>query len=74
MELGAVIAEIEQAKEVAIDTEGDGLDPLSCNLVGISLCTNTNVAYYIPLAHTTGEAQLPYAYVKSALQPLLQDP
>lgn len=71
LELAAVIAEIEIAKEVALDTEGDGLDPLSCNLVGISLCTSEEKAYYIPFGHTTGESQLPYAYVQSMLQPIL---
>ncbi len=74
IELGAVIAEIEAAREVAIDTESDGLDTFACNLVGISLCTNENVAYYIPFAHTTGEIQLPYEYVKSALEPVFADP
>lgn len=73
LELGAVVAEIEAAQRVAIDTEGDGIDPLTCNLVGISLCTNEQVAYYIPFGHVTGEPQLPYEYVKSALASVLTD-
>ncbi len=74
LELAAVVAEIEKAGEVAVDTEGDGLDPLSCNLVGISLCADEKAAYYIPFAHTTGEVQLSYDYVKAMLTPVLTDP
>ncbi len=55
---------------MAIDTESDGLDPQQCNLVGISLCTSTQVAYYIPFGHQTGEPQLAYAYVQEMLAPL----
>jgi len=67
---------------VAIDTETDGLDAVSCRLVGISLATCPGHACYIPLAHGIGEglalagdvpSQLAEADVLARLKPLLQD-
>ena len=67
---------------VAIDTETDGLDAVSCRLVGISLATRPGHACYIPLAHGFGEglaladdvpSQLSEADVLARLKPLLQD-
>ena len=67
---------------VAIDTETDGLDAVSCRLVGISLATRPGHACYIPLAHGIGEglaladdvpSQLAEADVLARLKPLLQD-
>ena len=67
---------------VAIDTETDGLDAVSCRLVGISLATRPGHACYIPLAHGIGEglaladdvpSQLAEADVLGRLKPLLQD-
>ncbi len=67
---------------VAIDTETDGLDAVSCRLVGISLATRPGHACYIPLAHGIGEglaladdvpSQLSEADVLARLKPLLQD-
>ena len=67
---------------VAIDTETDGLDAVSCRLVGVSLATRPGHACYIPLAHGIGEGlaladdvpqQLAEADVLARLKPLLQD-
>ena len=67
---------------VAIDTETDGLDAVSCRLVGVSLATRPGHACYIPLAHGIGEGlaladdvpqQLAEADVSARLKPLLQD-
>ena len=67
---------------VAIDTETDGLDAVSCRLVGISLATRPGHACYIPLAHGIGEglaladdvpSQLAEADVLARLKPLLQN-
>ena len=51
------IAEATTAGVVAIDTETTALDPRRCNLVGVSLATRPGQACYIPVLHTTGEAQ-----------------
>ncbi|MBF0324730.1 MAG: DNA polymerase I [Alphaproteobacteria bacterium] len=74
---------------VALDTETTGLDPLSAELVGVSLAVAPGRACYIPVKHTTGEAQgslllgdagapkapdiLPRAHTLAALAPLLAD-
>lgn len=70
IELMGLVAELEQKKEFAIDTETDGLSPLTCNLVGISLCTQEGMAYYIPCGHNTNEKQLSLAEIKDALNPV----
>ena len=67
---------------VAIDTETDGLDAVSCRLVGVSLATRPGHACYIPLAHGICEGlaladdvpqQLAETDVLARLKPLLQD-
>ena len=57
--LDAWIADAFKAGVVAIDTETTSLDPMSCDLVGISLALETGRACYIPLGHrTSGESDL----------------
>jgi DNA polymerase-1 len=60
---------------VAFDTETDGLDPQQCHLVGVSLCVAIGRACYIPIAHAYAgaPAQLPWATVRDALKPILED-
>ncbi len=43
--------ELEKAEILVVDTETTSVNALRCGLVGISLCTNTDTAFYIPLAH-----------------------
>ena len=38
---------------VAFDTETTSLDPMNCELCGVSLALSPNEACYIPLAHKT---------------------
>ena len=70
---------------IVIDTETNSLDPLQANLVGISLCTQTGLACYIPVGHQTAQQdllnreltkvnQLPLNEVIAALKPMLEDP
>jgi DNA polymerase-1 len=68
---------------VAIDTETTSLDPMQCDLVGISLALAPGKACYIPVDHRKsdgldfgGEAirQLPKETVLKAMRPLLEDP
>ncbi len=65
---------LERADEFALDTETTSLDPLRADLVGISLAVEPGEGYYIPLGHTTGEAQLPWALVRERLQSYLNHP
>ncbi len=50
--LDDVLSEIRQAEHVSLDTETTSTDPLSAELVGISICTALDKAYYLPLAHS----------------------
>ena len=64
---------------VAVDTETDMLDCVSCQLVGVSLATGPNKACYIPVGHGGRDMfaekpeQLPLATVLGKLKPLLED-
>lgn len=77
--LDALLARLKAAKLLVLDTETTSLDPLTADLVGISLCHDTENAYYIPLGHKTAdgrrqEGQLPQKLVFSRLLPLFNDP
>ena len=74
------LADIAATGQVAIDTETNGRDCVTANLVGISLATRPNRACYIPLEHGGGDMfderppQLPAELVLERLKPLLEDP
>lgn len=46
-----LLIELKKADKIAIDTETTGLDPIRAELVGISLCYDTEKAFYLPLKH-----------------------
>lgn len=59
--------------EFAFDVETDSLDPLSANLVGISIAMDSDSGYYIPIRH--GESpNITEKRVLETLKPLLEDP
>lgn len=69
---------------VAVDTETTGLNDMTADLVGISLCVTAGYACYIPLAHVTGEGdllgaaeraegQMELEQAVAMLKPMLQD-
>jgi DNA polymerase-1 len=62
------------AGRFALDTETTSLDALKAALVGLSFCADETTAWYVPVAHTTGEKQLPWGTVREALAPLIEDP
>lgn len=70
--LDACIQEIKTAKIFALDTETDGLHPLSSALVGFSVCCKPGHAWYIPLIHAH-ELVLPTPDVWVQFKPLLED-
>lgn len=84
--LDQVIAAATEAGVVALDTETSGLNPLTADLVGVSLCVAPGESVYIPLCHVgEGEGdlfggaalvpgQLPTSEVLARLKPLLEDP
>ena len=77
---------VDEALEVgliAVDTETTSLDPMSCDLVGVSLATAPGKACYIPLGHRAadgldfGGSEITQIALKEALallKPLLEDP
>ncbi|MFA6498255.1 MAG: DNA polymerase I [Desulfurivibrionaceae bacterium] len=71
--------QLAKAPLLVLDTETTSLDPLVAELVGISLCTTAEEAYYLPIGHLDGDGnlmadQLPLAVVQKHLTPLFSDP
>ncbi len=66
---------IQQAELTAVDTETTSLDPMTAQLVGISLCCEAGHAAYIPVAHCYpgAAAQMSRDEVLSCLRPWLED-
>ncbi|MEW6500792.1 MAG: DNA polymerase I [Thermodesulfobacteriota bacterium] len=78
-ELTALVAALGRSETITLDTETTSLDPLTADLVGISLCTDSKNAYYLPVGHrhedgTLQPGQFPPATVLQALRPLFTGP
>ncbi|WP_295747694.1 DNA polymerase I [Undibacterium sp.] len=73
--LDAWIAKISEASLTAVDTETTSLEPMTAQLVGISLCCEAGIAAYIPVAHSYADAQpqLSREFVLAKLKPWLED-
>ena len=71
-ELDVWITRLDAASYCCIDTETTSIDPLRASLVGIALAVDTQLAAYIPLAHTDGTPQLPLEQVLKILKPYLE--
>ncbi len=79
------IADAFDAGVVALDTETTSLDPMSCELVGVSLALEPGRACYIPLQHRNGgngdlfggsdllPGQIPLGAAIEKLKPLFED-
>ena len=69
------IERLKQAEVFAFDTETDGLDTLTANLIGLSFAIKPGEAAYLPLAHDYLDApeQLDRAKVLALFKPLLED-
>ncbi len=74
-DLDKLIKRLTAAKSFAFDTETTGLDPMSAQLVGVSLSPAAGEAYYIPVGHVGLEAieQLPLEQVIAKLKPIMED-
>ncbi|WP_144150688.1 DNA polymerase I [Paraburkholderia sp. BCC1885] len=70
----AWLARVNAAEITAFDTETTALDPMSAQLVGISLSVEPNSAAYIPVAHRGPDhpQQLPRDEVLAKLKPWLE--
>lgn len=52
--LEKVLSKLSKVSELAVDTETTGLDVITSELVGISLCAEPGVSYYVPVAVVKG--------------------
>ena len=67
----ALLEELAGVQELAVDTETTSVDPMSAELVGISLAWTENAAVYIPVGHDGDVTQLDKEMVLSRLRPFL---
>ncbi|MDX6917348.1 DNA polymerase I [Pectobacterium carotovorum] len=69
------VERLKQAEVFAFDTETDGLDTLTANLIGLSFAIKPGEAAYLPLAHDYLDApeQLDRDKVLDLFKPLLED-
>jgi len=72
--LEELVSTLEKAKQISFDTETTSTDQMQASLVGISLATDTDGGFYVPVGHLKSEdKQLPKEVVMQALQPLLEN-
>ncbi len=65
---------LAEAGRFALDTETTSLNTMRADLVGLSFCCDDAVAWYVPVGHSTGEAQLDWDRVREVLGPLIENP
>ena len=73
-ELHELAARLSRAPAIALDTETTGIDPMTAELVGISLTDVAGEAWYIPVRAPAGDASLELQTVRRELGSLLADP
>ncbi|MCP4956932.1 DNA polymerase I [Photobacterium aquimaris] len=69
------LTQLKNADVFAFDTETDGLDYMTANLIGVSFAVEEGKAAYVPVAHDylDAPAQLDRDWVLAQLKPLLED-
>ncbi len=74
-DLQQLIERLEQAPELAVDTETTSRNPMRASLVGISLAVRADEAFYVPCGHQGDDAagQLDCDTVLGLLRPLLEN-
>jgi DNA polymerase I len=70
------LALVDAAELTSVDTETTSLDPMTAQMVGISLSVEAGRGCYIPVAHSYAgaPAQLPRELVLARLKPWLENP
>ena len=74
-EIRQFVKEALKAPVLALDTETTSTDPVSCRLVGISMCYKQGYAVYIPVGHDqtmAGSGQISSEELRTLLSPLLE--
>jgi DNA polymerase I len=70
-----LVQELGKSKIISFDTETTSTDQMSAELVGISLATQAEAGFYIPVGHTNSNfPQLPLGQVIEALKGPMTDP
>lgn len=75
-QLAAMVSGLAGVEILAVDTETTSVIARNAQLVGISLCSTLEQAWYIPIGHLDGQGnlapgQLPADEIKKAVQPFL---
>lgn len=73
-ELEALVARMQRAEIIAIDTETTSLSPVRCRLCGVSVAVREGEAFYIPVRSPEPGSHLDERSVLAALRPVLEDP
>jgi DNA polymerase I len=73
-DFAAIIQQIENSRRLSLDLETTGLGPSRDKIVGVSISLLPCTGFYIPIAHRTGEPQLPELLVIENLKPVFQNP
>ena len=77
--LNTLLAQLKQAKWIALDTETTSLHTHDADLVGLSFCVQQGEAFYVPIGHRSDNLleatpqQLPREQVLHALTPILEN-
>ncbi len=70
-----LLEHLERRKEFGFDLETTSLNPRQAKLVGVALCPDPEIAYYVPVGHKAPDSQqLSAEWVLSKLKPFLEDP
>jgi DNA polymerase-1 len=73
--LHELAARLQGASVISVDTETTSTDPMRADLVGISLATDADTGYYLPVGHETSPGkQLSLATIAQELGRPLVDP
>lgn len=71
--LAEVVAQIRTAGRCSVDVETTGLDPMQCQLCGVSIAVQAGHAWYIPTRSPEPERHLDEPAVLKGLRPVLED-
>jgi len=71
-DLQHLLQNLEACEAFALDVETTALHPMYAELVGLAIATAPDHSFYIPLGHSTGDAQLEVREVIAALGPHLR--
>ena len=72
--LETMCAALARSELIAFDTETTGLDPMQCDLCGVSFAVRPGEAWYVPVRSPDRSAHLDEATVIAAIKPLLESP